>query len=74
MPGRQHLDVHHHGAARTVELDQASPAGVVGERVLLVDQRLPDLVGAALLRQGSPAEAIVRATLDAVNRQLLRWG
>jgi len=59
------------------DLRGASLVTLAGEEVAMVLLRRsggPDLVGAALLRQGSPAEAIVRATLDAVNRQLLRWG
>lgn len=59
------------------QLRGASLVTLAGEEVamvLLQQTGGPDLVGAALLRNGSPAEAIVRATLDAVNRQLLRWG
>ena len=59
------------------QLRGASLVTLAGEEVAMVLlQRTggPDLVGAALLRNGSPAEAVVRATLDAVNRQLLRWG
>jgi hypothetical protein len=59
------------------DLRGASLVTLAGEEVAMVLLRRsggPDLVGAALLRQGSPAEAVVRATLDAVNRQLLRWG
>ncbi|MGH2752837.1 MAG: hypothetical protein ACRDLB_00230 [Actinomycetota bacterium] len=58
------------------DLRGASLVTLAGEEVamvLLKHSGGPDLVGAALLRQGSPAEAVVRATLDAVNRQLLRW-
>ena len=48
----------------------------VGEQdAVLVLVRLPDgldLVGSALVREGAPSEAAVRATLDAVNRVLLR--
>jgi len=55
----------------------ASLVTLAGEEVAMVLVRRdggPDLVGSALLRDSSPAEAVVRAALDAVNRQLLRWG
>lgn len=56
------------------ELRGASLVSVVGEEAVMVLVRLKgqDLVGAALLRGGPASEAAVRATLDAVNRVLLR--
>jgi len=57
-----------------VELRGASLVNVVGEEAVIVLVRAPqgDLVGSALLRSGAASEAAVRATLDAVNRFLLR--
>lgn len=58
-----------------VELLGASLVGVVGHEAVMVLVRLADahdLLGAALLRNGPASEATVRATLDAVNRVLLR--
>src|SRR5262249_59597242 len=45
---RKHLHFDHRCAPRAVKLDEARPAGVVRERVLLVDERAPDLMRAAL--------------------------
>lgn len=59
------------------ELRGASLVKVVGEEAVIVLVRLGgelDLLGSALLRQASSSEAAVRATLDAVNRLLLRRG
>jgi hypothetical protein len=58
------------------ELRGASLVTVVGEEAVLSLVRLDgqDLIGAALLRGGPASEAAVRATLDAINRTLLRQG
>lgn len=53
----------------------ASLVRVAEQDAVVVLVRLPDgldLVGSALVREGAPSEAAVRATLDAVNRLLLR--
>ena len=53
----------------------ASLVSVAQREAVLVMVRLPDgldLVGSALVREGPPSEAAVRATLDAVNRLLMR--
>lgn len=57
------------------ELRGASLVRVVGQDAVVVLVRLGgelDLIGSALLREASSSEATVRATLDAVNRLLLR--
>lgn len=55
------------GTASLVEL------GGQGVVVVVVDEREgPQLVGAALVREGSITETAVRATLDAINRRLER--
>lgn len=57
------------------EVRGASLVTVVGEEAVVVLVRLAgdlDLMGSALLRRASSSEAAVRATLDAVNRLLLR--
>lgn len=58
-----------------VDLLGASLVTVVGKEAVMVLVRVTeshDLLGAALLRDGPASEATVRATLDAVNRVLLR--
>ena len=53
----------------------ASLVRVAEQDAVVVLVRLPDgldLVGSALVREGAPSEAAVRATLDAVNRLLQR--
>lgn len=58
-----------------VELLGASLVSVVGHEAVMVLVRVGSgqhLLGSALLRDGPASEATVRATLDAVNRLLLR--
>jgi hypothetical protein len=60
-----------------VELRGASLIAVAGQEAAVVLVRTAgghDLVGSALLRNGPASEATVRATLDAVNRILLKRG
>jgi hypothetical protein len=58
-----------------IELVGASLVSVVGEEAVLVVVREKDgaeMLGGALVREGSVTETAVRATLDAVNRRLMQ--
>ena len=61
----------------TLELKGASLVNTFGREAVLVVIKVgdePEILGAALVRDGPVTEAAVRATLDALNRRLARGG